>query len=108
MSSQITTAFVEQYSANVQMLSQQMGSQLRSAVDVETITGKNAFFEQIGSVAAQLKTTRHADTPQIDTPHARRRVSLEDYVFADLLMMLIKSACLLIQHLATQKLRQLR
>tara|TARA_R100001377_G_C3194989_1_gene112376 strand:+ start:15678 stop:16553 length:876 start_codon:yes stop_codon:yes gene_type:complete len=85
MSSQITTAFVEQYSANVQMLSQQMGSQLRSAVDVETITGKNAFFEQIGSVAAQLKTTRHADTPQIDTPHARRRVSLEDYVFADLI-----------------------
>jgi hypothetical protein len=38
MSSQITTAFVEQYSANVQMLSQQMGSQLRSAVDVESIT----------------------------------------------------------------------
>ena len=41
MSSQITTAFVEQYSANVQMLSQQMGSQLRSAVDVESIKGKN-------------------------------------------------------------------
>ena len=85
MSSQITTAFVEQYSANVQMLSQQMGSQLRSAVDVESITGKNAFFEQIGSVAAVKKTSRHADTPQLDTPHARRRVSLDDYVWSDLI-----------------------
>ena len=32
MSQQITTAFVQQYSANVQMLSQQMGSRLRDAV----------------------------------------------------------------------------
>jgi len=31
MSTQITTAFVEQYSANVTMLAQQMGSVLRSA-----------------------------------------------------------------------------
>ena len=85
MSTQITTAFVEQYSANVQMLSQQMGSKLRSAVDVESITGKNAFFEQVGVTAAQKRTSRHSDTPQIDTPHARRRVSLEDYVWADLI-----------------------
>ena len=52
MSSQITTAFVEQYSANVSMLSQQMGSKLRGAVDVETIRGKNAFFDQIGGNCA--------------------------------------------------------
>ena len=32
MSSQITTAFVQQYSANIQMLSQQMGSLLRDKV----------------------------------------------------------------------------
>ena len=38
MSSQITTAFVEQYSANIQMLSQQMGSLLRDAVRNESIT----------------------------------------------------------------------
>ena len=40
MSNQITTAFVQQYSSNVQMLAQQMGSRLREAVDVESITGK--------------------------------------------------------------------
>jgi hypothetical protein len=85
MSVQITTAFVEQYSANVMHLSQQKGSRLRSAVDMETVTGKNAFFEQIGSVAARKRPSRHADTPQMDTPHARRRVSLVDYDWADLI-----------------------
>lgn len=83
MSQEITIAMVEQYKANVQLLSQQKGSRLRNAVRVETVVGKNAFFEQIGATAAQLKTTRHMDTPQTDTPHARRRVSLTDYVWAD-------------------------
>jgi hypothetical protein len=85
MSSQITTAFVQQYSANVQMLSQQMGSRLRDAVRVESIVGKNAFMDQIGVATAQLRTSRHADTPQLDTPHARRRLSLADYEYADLI-----------------------
>ena len=85
MSSQITTAFVEQYSANIQMLSQQMGSLLRDAVRNESVVGKDAYFDQIGKVTAQLKVSRHSDTPQIDTPHSRRRCSLADYEFADLI-----------------------
>ena len=76
---------MEQYSNNVTMLSQQMGSLLRNAVDVETVKGKNAFFEQIGEVTAQVRTSRHSDTPQLDTPHSRRRVSLADYEWADLI-----------------------
>lgn len=85
MSIQITTAFVEQYRANVVHLAQQKGSRLRNAVRTETVTGKNAFFEQIGAVAARKRTTRHADTPRMDTPHARRRVSLLDFDWADLI-----------------------
>ena len=85
MSSQITTAFVQQYSNNVQMLSQQKGSLLRNAVDAETIVGKNAFFEQVGQATAQKRVSRHSDTPQIDTPHQRRRCSLVDYEYADLI-----------------------
>ena len=85
MSSQITTAFVQQYSANIQMLSQQMGSLLRDKVRLESVVGKNAFFDQVGKVTAVLKTSRHADTPQIDTPHSRRRVSMVDYEYADLI-----------------------
>jgi len=85
MSSQITTAFVEQYSANIQMLSQQMGSLLKDAVRNESVVGKDAYFDQIGKVTAQIKASRHSDTPQIDTPHSRRRVALADYEFADLI-----------------------
>ena len=85
MSVQITTAFVEQYKGHVEHLVQQKGSRLRGCVSVETVVGKNAFFEQIGSTDARKRTTRHADTPRMDTPHARRRVSLVDYDWADLI-----------------------
>ncbi|MCK5914711.1 MAG: hypothetical protein KAG92_01115 [Deltaproteobacteria bacterium] len=85
MSAQITTAFVEQYKNNVQLLSQQQGSRLRQAVRQESVVGKNAFFEQIGAVTAVKGTDRHGDTPQIDTPHARRRVTLADFRWADLI-----------------------
>jgi len=85
MSFQITTAFVEQYRANVYHLVQQKGSKLRNAVRVETVNAENAFFDQIGSVAAQKRTSRHGDTPRMDTPHSRRRVSLVSYEWADLI-----------------------
>ena len=85
MSNQITTAFVEQYSSNIQMLSQQKGSLLRDKVRLESVVGKNAFFDQVGSVTATVRSSRHSDTPQADTPHSRRRVTLVDYEFADLI-----------------------
>ena len=85
MSTQISTAFVNQFSANVTMLSQQMGSLLRSTVDSETVNGEKAFFDQVGSAAAAVRTTRHADTPMMETPHSRRMVTLSDYEYADLI-----------------------
>ena len=85
MSYEITTAMVEQYSANVQILMQQKESRLRQVVRVETgVVGKNAFFDQLNSTAAVKRTSRHADTPLVSTPHVRRRVSLVDYDWADL------------------------
>ena len=78
MSSQITTAFTQQYSNNVKLLAQEKGSQLRNTVTVESVVGKNAFFDQVGVATAVKRTTRHADTLQVDTPHSRRRVSLVD------------------------------
>ena len=85
MSTQITTAFVNQFSANVQMLSQQMGSLLRNAVDTESVNGEKAFFDQVGQAAAVLRTSRHQDTPLVDTPHTRRMVTMSDYEYADLI-----------------------
>lgn len=85
MSTQITEAFVQQYNANVMMLVQQKGSRLRAAVRNESQKGKSAFYDRIGSVTAVKKTGRHSSTPQMDTPHSRRRVTLEDYEWADLI-----------------------
>ena len=84
MSTQITTAFVNQYAANVTMLAQQKGSRLRDAVRVEPVNGKQAFFDQIGATAARRRTSRHSDTPRMETPHARRRCAIEDFDWADL------------------------
>ena len=84
MSTQITTAFVNQYAANVTMLAQQKGSKLRDAVRVEPVNGKQAFFDQIGATAARRRTSRHSDTPRMETPHARRRCAIEDFDWADL------------------------
>jgi len=85
MSFEITTAFVQQYGSNVQLLSQQKGSRLRACVREEPQTGKNGFYDQIGATTARKRTERHGDTPLISTPHSRRRVTLVDYDWADLI-----------------------
>jgi hypothetical protein len=85
MSTQITTAFVEQYSANIQHLAQQMDHRFAGKVRTETQKGKTRFFDQIGTSTVQKVTTRHGDTPRNDTPHQKRAVYLNDYVAADLI-----------------------
>ena len=84
MSTEITTAFVQQFNSNVFHLSQQKGSRLRPVVRSESQKGKSQFYDRIGSVNAVKKVGRHSSTPQLDTPHSRRRVTLDDYEWADL------------------------
>lgn len=84
MSFQVTEWFVQQYKANVVTLYQQRGSKLRGTVREESVTGKAHFFERLGPTAAVKRTTRHADTPLVDSPHSRRMVTLVDYEWADL------------------------
>ena len=86
MSDQISTAFVQQYANNVQHLLQQKGSKLRDTVMTSTATGKAAkVVEQVGAVNAVKRTTRHADTPLISTPHSARWTFPSDYEWADLI-----------------------
>jgi len=85
MSTQITTAFSQQFSANVQLLSQQRGSILRGGVSEESVTGEKAFFDQVGAAAAVKRTSRHGDTPVVETPHSRRMVTMDSYEWADLI-----------------------
>ncbi len=86
MSFEVTTAFVQQYTTNVGLLLQQRGSKLREAVTMGSYNGKAAkAVEQIGSVTAQARTSRHADTPLISTPHDARWVFPTDYEWADMI-----------------------
>ncbi len=84
MSFEITEAFVKQYSDTVLHLAQQSGSKLIGTVMVDTVRGQSKFYERVGAVSATQVTSRHADTPQADTPHSKRNLALTDYVWADL------------------------
>lgn len=85
MSVQITTAFVQQYKANVEHLVQQKGSRLRPFVRVESQAAEFDFYDRIGTTSALEVTGRHQDTPLVNVPHDRRRVSLRDFDWADLI-----------------------
>lgn len=84
MSFEITTAMVQQYNDNIQILQQQKTARLRGAVREETVQGEYGFFDQISATAAVKRASRHADTPLISTGHLRRRVAQEAYDWADL------------------------
>jgi hypothetical protein len=85
MSVQITEAFVSQFKANILLLSQQKESLLRRICRMEDVTGDTMYVERIGATVAQLMGARHGDTPQIDTPHSRRKLTMDDYNWADLI-----------------------
>ena len=87
MSTQIPVAFAQKFRGDFLMLSQQRGSRLRSTVrnDPDNLSGKAGYFERIGSTAMVERLTRHQDTPRVDTPHSRRRVTLRDFEWADLI-----------------------
>lgn len=85
MSAQYPVAFVQQFSNNLIHLAQQRGSRLMQSVKSERVSAKSHHFDRLGSTVAQLKTSRHGDTPLIDTPHSRRRVTMSDYEWADLI-----------------------
>jgi hypothetical protein len=72
------------YRDNVTFLSQQKGSRLESTVRRQPdIVGMNYYFERIGATAAVQKVGRAQPTPNISTPHSRRRVSMATYNWGD-------------------------
>jgi len=86
MSFNVSTAFVQQYSTNVQMLLQQQGSRIRNAVQNFRFQGKAASMaEQFGAVSPVRNQSRHSDTPLISTPQDKRWIYPNDYDWADLI-----------------------
>ncbi len=86
MSTEVNKAFVQKFRDSFMHLVQQKGSRLREYVRTNSdVVGKYDHFDRLGSTSAQKITSRHSDTPLISTPHSRRRVSMEDYNWADLI-----------------------
>jgi hypothetical protein len=86
MSNEILDWSVIDYKSTVEALLQQRGSKFRAAVMEDSYHGKSGkAVNQIGPVNAQKRTTRHADTPLIETSHDARWVFPSDYEWADLI-----------------------
>ena len=84
MSTQVTTWMIAQYQANVTVIFQQDGSLLRGKVRERSVVGEFDYWDRLGPTSPTLKTTRHAPTPLVNTPHSRRQSVLQDWEWADL------------------------
>jgi len=82
--STVDAAFVEAFKSNVIHLSQQHPSRLRPTVDSMTVKAETANVERMGNKEAVEKTTRHTPTPILDVPHDRRKLTMQDFQWADL------------------------
>ena len=85
MSTQITTAYVKQFSDGITLSPQQKQTRLRGAVRVESgIVGDRDFFDYVGASEMSERVGRHTDTVLTDTPHTRRMVVMKTYDKADM------------------------
>lgn len=85
MSTQIETSFIQGFKQGIDLLSQQRGSKLQNTVRNETQASRQDHYDQISRTSVVQRTTRHGDTPLVNTPHSRRNVTLNDYEWADLI-----------------------
>lgn len=85
MSFTIDQALISSFRSDVYMQAQQKGSKLRGAVRVESQAAESDFYERLAKTQAQKKISRHGDTPLVSSIHSRRRCTLEDFEWADLI-----------------------
>lgn len=83
MSQQIDAALIKQYDNNFTMLYQQSKSGLRPFVRNETQNADAKFYDFIGEVEGEEVSDRHGDSPQMDTPHSRRKCTLKMWDVGD-------------------------
>lgn len=87
MSDQIGKAHAEKFKADYILRQQQKVSKFRQFVrdDPDRLDGKFVYFNRIGATAMQKRTSRHQDTLLVNTEHDRRRGTMEDFEWADLI-----------------------
>lgn len=83
MSQTIPVAYVKQFHGDVEMIVQQEGSSLTECVRNESQNSEIQFYEQLGPTSATRFTDRHGDSPQVNSQHLRRGVTLESYDWGD-------------------------
>jgi hypothetical protein len=84
MSFQITEAFHREYEATFRQLYQQSKHLLAGTYISKTQNAEKYAYNYVGEVAGVWDQPRHANTPQMDTPHYRRWCSLHKWEWADL------------------------
>lgn len=83
-SSEIPTAFVDMFSANVLHLVQQQEARLFPFLVSEVQHAEKKAYDRIGARTARLKEGRHSRIQYSDTPHTRRWITMNDYYDADM------------------------
>lgn len=81
MSSTVPVGFVDRFRGDFIMLSQQRVSRLEGTVrtDPDMLQGRFGYYDRIGAVSMQRRTSRHQDTGVVEVPHSRRRITTADY-----------------------------
>jgi hypothetical protein len=85
VSLQVETAWINTFSDSFMHLAQEKRAKLVQTVDVESTKGEFAFFDQIGQSEMIQRTSRHQDTPFTPVPHDRRRLSMLDFEWSDII-----------------------
>lgn len=86
MSNSIVNNFVDKFRDSLVLLSQQRGSRFRGSVMEAQHFGESASaVDQLAEAVAEIRTTRHAPKPIIETIHSRRWVDPVDYQWGDII-----------------------
>lgn len=86
MPESITEIRVSQYQNTMRLLMQQGDSRLSgTTIPPVKMEGEYLYWERLGATEATALTSRHADTPNIEPDHSRRRATAQPYVWATLL-----------------------
>tara|TARA_R100001530_G_scaffold5435_1_gene6743 strand:- start:2680 stop:3504 length:825 start_codon:yes stop_codon:yes gene_type:complete len=83
MATQISTAFIKQFEAEVHMAYQRMGSKLKNTVrQSNNVVGNQCRFQKVGKGAASTKS-RHGQVNTMEVAHTTVDATLADYYAAD-------------------------
>lgn len=85
--STVPVGFKDKFRDDFILLSQQNESRLEGTVrrDPDMLQGRFGYYDRIGAVTMQRRTSRHQDTGVVEVPHSRRRITLADYELPHLL-----------------------